>query len=204
MRPLFSYWPVFCFCVVSALDDCEAEPVADWLPVVAVDVVPCVCAPEVVLASTLEDWLPVVVALSIVRLERPRRSMFGLNVEVEPVTDEFTSVDAPDWVAVVPELEPVLDGLAVALPFALVLAPCDALALVDGDDAALESGMQSWCTGLDECSAALPVDLLASLPAFLLLSSLQSGFEADCDVDMLFFANAGAAASIAAMARVLR
>jgi hypothetical protein len=192
------------FCRVSALDDCEAEPLADWSPVVVVDVVPCVCAPDVVFASTLDDWLPVVVALSMVRLERPRRSMFGLKVEVEPVTDEFTSVEAPDWVAVVPELEPVFDGLAVALPLALVLAPCDALVLADGAEAALESGTQSWCTALDECSAALPVDLFASLPAFLLLSSLHSGFEAVWLVDMLFCAKAGAAPRSAASAKVLR
>ena len=135
---------------MSALDDCEAEPLADWSPVVVVDVVPCVCAPDVVLASMLDDWLPVVVALSMVRLERPRRSMLGLKVDVEPVTEEFTSVDAPDWLAVVLELEPVFEGFAVALPDALVLAPCDALVLAEGDEAALESGVQSWCTGLDE------------------------------------------------------
>ena len=37
--------------------------------------------------------------------------------------------------------------------------------------------MQSWCTGLDECSFALPVSLFASLPAFG-WSSLHSGLAA--------------------------
>ena len=75
--------------------DCVAVPVADWLPVVVVAVWPDVWLPVVVLAVVLTDWSPVVVALSMVRLERPRRSMFGLNVDVEPVTDVLWSVEEP-------------------------------------------------------------------------------------------------------------
>jgi hypothetical protein len=55
---------------------------SDWSPVVA----------EVLLLS---DWSPVVVALSMVRLERPRRSMFGAKVEVEPVTEFVLSAVEP-------------------------------------------------------------------------------------------------------------
>jgi len=200
--PRGRYWPVFCFCftVVSALEDCEAEPVADWLPVVVVELVSIDCVPEVLLASTLDDWLPVVVALSIVSDERPRRSMFGLNVDVEPVTDELTSVEAPDWLAVVEELEPETEGLAVAVPVALVFAFAACEALVEDVD----SGTQSLCTALLECSAALPVVLLASLPAFLLPSSPQVGVEAVALLDVVVCAKAGAAPRIAAMARVLR
>lgn len=73
--------------VAAALVDCEALPEADWSPVVVVAVWPEVWSPVVVVAEELTDWSPVVVALSIVTLERPRRSMFGLKVEVEPVTE---------------------------------------------------------------------------------------------------------------------
>ena len=73
--------------VPLAVVDCEALPLADWSPVVVVAVWPDVWLPVVVLAVELTVWSPVVVALSIVRLERPRRSMFGVNVDVEPVTD---------------------------------------------------------------------------------------------------------------------
>ena len=154
--------------------DCVAVPVADWLPVVVVAVWLEVWLPVVVLAVVLTDWSPVVVALSIVRLERPRRSMLGLKVDVEPVTDVFWSVDEP----VIDELceveEPVTDGLAVALPLAFtpVVAAAEdegELVVVEGwfvpVAEACESGMQSMWTGLDERSPALPVSLPASLPA---------------------------------------
>jgi len=48
----------------------------------------------------------------------------------------------------VPDVEPVFEPL--------VLPPL----------AVVESSMQSLCTGLAECSFALPVSLFASLPAF--------------------------------------
>jgi hypothetical protein len=147
--------------LVSALEDCEAEPLADWSPVVVVELVVADWSPVVVVAFTVDDWSPVAVVLSIVRLERPRRSMLGLNVEVEPVTDEFTSVDEPVMLLDVVELEPVTEGLAVALPLAVVFddALCDMppvmlapLALVEGavEVFACVSAMQSWCTGLAE------------------------------------------------------
>jgi hypothetical protein len=169
-----------------------------------------------------------VVALSIVTLERPRRSMFGLNVEVEPVTAVEVSVDEPviDELCVVEE--PVTDGLAVALPLAptfvlavpvveadglvlLVVAPLVALVpaalavLVEGEVAeeACESGMQSMCTGLDERSLAIPVSLSANLPALGWFSSLHSGFAVAAFVPEVC-AHAGAVPSIAARTKVLR
>jgi hypothetical protein len=168
--------------------DCDVVPVADWLPVVAVDALLEDWSPVVVVAVVLEDWSPVDVVLSIVRLERPRRSMFGLKLELEPVIDEFTSVEEPVTDEFALEVDPVTDGLVVALWFELavvsILGPNAAPvvgALLEGTEPvveACESGMQSWCTGLAECSFALPVSLSASLPAFGWLSSLHSGFVA--------------------------
>jgi len=66
-----------------------------------------------------------------------------------------------------PVVEPVVEPLAEPMPFAV---PAEA-----------ESAMQSWWTGLAECSLAWPVDLSASLPAFGWLSSLQSGVVDDDD-----------------------
>jgi hypothetical protein len=173
---------------VSAVDDCDAEPLADWSPVVVVELVSDDWLPVVVVAFTVEDWSPVDVLLSMVRLERPRRSIDGVKVEVDPVTDEFTSVEEPAMLLVVVELEPVIEGLAVALPLAVLFElelievlpvpfAVPLLPVVEGDvvEVAVESGMQSWCTGLAECSLALPVDLPASLPACGWFSSLHSG-----------------------------
>ena len=175
--------------VPLAVVDCEALPVADWLPVDVVAVWPEVWLPVVAVDVVLADWSPVVVALSIVRLERPRRSMFGLNVEVEPVTAVLVSVDEP----VIDELceveEPVTEGLAVALPpaFTPVVALPDTeggfvapAALVPAALAPLvaeacESDMQSMWTGLAERSPALPVSFPASLPALGWFRSLHSG-----------------------------
>lgn len=53
--------------------------------------------------------------MSIVRLERPRRSIDGVKVEVEPVIEEFTSELDPVTVESTAALEPVTDGLEVAL-----------------------------------------------------------------------------------------
>lgn len=202
------------FVVADDVEDCDAEPLADWSPVVVVDVVSADWLPVVVVASTDEDWLPVVVLLSIVRLERPRRSMVGLNVEVEPVTDELTSVDEPVTLLLLVDVEPETDGLAVAVPEALlpVLDPVEAAAPVPAapvvaapvvDDApACESGMQSMWTALADFSFALPVALSASLPACGWPSSLQSGFELVV-VAVVLCARAGAAPISAATAIAL-
>jgi len=171
----------FVVLVPLASVDWVALPLADWSPVVLVADWPDVWAPVVVVADVLADWSPVVVALSMVRLERPRRSMFGLNVEVEPVTEVFWSVVEP----VIAELwvleEPVTEGLAVALPEAFTPVVADgvleaeapvpdvvvpAVELVPFAVEADESGTQSMCTGLEERSFAIPVLLSASLPAF--------------------------------------
>jgi len=180
--------------VALAVDDCEAVPLADWSPVVVVELVCADWSPVVVVAPMVDDWLPVLVVLSIVRLERPRRSMFGLKVEVDPVIDEFTSVEEPVTLVLLVELEPLTEGLAVALPLAVLLVE----ALAD-----CESAMQSWWTALFDFSPALPVSLPASLPAFFFSSSLHSGLLA-VGVLVVVCANAGAAASIAAIARLLR
>jgi len=124
--------------------------------------------PVVVVAFVVELCAPVEVLLSIVTLERPRRSMLGLTVELEPVIDEFTSAEDP----VTEELVDAV-GLAVVEVLAALFEGTEPVAGLAAEGC--ESGMQSWCTGLAECSAALPVDLSASLPALGLLSSLQSG-----------------------------
>ena len=135
----------------------EVELPSDWLPVEV----------EVLLLS---DWSPVLVELSIERLERPRRSMLGLKVEVEPVTEFWVSVLDPVIDDCEPVVEPVTEGLVLEV-------------LDDGEPdmpelvllEAVVSSMQSWWTGLDECSLALPVDLSANFPAFGLLKLLQGG-----------------------------
>jgi hypothetical protein len=60
-------------------------------------------------------------------------------------------------------------SLPLVLPIAPFIAP---LVLLAAD---VESS-QSMCTGLAECSFALPVSLSASLPALGFLKELQSGF----------------------------
>lgn len=98
--------------------DCEALPVADWSPVVAVDDWVESWSPVVVVAEELTDWSPVEVALSMVTLERPRRSIVGLTVDVDPVTDVFWSVEDPVMAESCVVEDPVTEGLAVALPVA--------------------------------------------------------------------------------------
>jgi hypothetical protein len=202
--------------------DCVVVPVADWSPVVAVDALLPDWLPVVVVAVVLADWSPVEVVLSIDRLERPRRSIFGLKVEVEPVSEEFTSVEEPVTDEDEPAVEPVTVGLVVALWVELavvsILGPNEALdagALLEGTEPvveACESGMQSWCTGLAECSFAFPVSLSASLPALGWFNVLQSGFVAVAVVSDLALvpvlalsvtcAHAGAAKRAAATAAV--
>jgi hypothetical protein len=63
----------------------------------------------------------VVVALSIVRLERPRRSIDGEKVEVDPVTDEVTSELDPVTAELVLAVEPVIDGLELAVALVVLL-----------------------------------------------------------------------------------
>lgn len=122
-----------------------------WLPVVAFVLLP-------------SDWLPVVVVLSRFNVERPRRSMLGLTVEVDPfmLLVEFAVDPVTD--DVVPAVEPVvLEGDAEVAPDVLA----EGLAPLEEDVPELAvSGAQSSCTGLAECSFASPVDLSASLPAF--------------------------------------
>jgi hypothetical protein len=244
------YWLRFCFFLSSsvavpvvvepsvelvpeAVVDCEALPLADWLPVLVVAVWPEVWLPVVAFDVEVTVWSPVVVALSIVRLERPRRSMFGLKVDVDPVTDVLVSVEEPVIEELCEVVDPVTEGLAVALPaaFTPVVAFCvvEALGLVEVLGAfvpaaaelaellavACESGMQSMWTGLDERSPAMPVSLPASLPAFGWFSSLHSGL-ADVPVveavgllvELLALsvdcAHAGAVPSNAASVMVLR
>jgi hypothetical protein len=138
--------------------------------------------------------LPVVVALSMVRLERPRRSIEGLKVEDEPVIDEFTSEVEPVTAVLALELEPlielVLEALAAFAVDGLLLEVVPADGVEDGrlalfalellvPELACESGMQSMWTGLAEWSLALPVLLSASLPALGWFRLLHSGLLAD-------------------------
>jgi hypothetical protein len=102
----------------------------------------------------LNDWSPVDVVFSIVRLERPRRSMFdGLTVLVEPVIVLSVLVEEPVIELVELAVEPLTDGLTVLEPLVLAVVPASL------------SGMQSMCTALFECSFARPGSLSASLPA---------------------------------------
>jgi hypothetical protein len=182
--------------------DCVAVPVADWLPVLVVAAWLEDWLPVVLVALELADWSPVVAVLSIDSVDRPRRSMFGLKVEVVPVTAVFCSDEDPVMLEPCEVVEPVTDGLALAVPDAFT--PVEAVLPVEADvpDAvegavaaevpgsveptplAAESGVQSMCTGLDECSLAMPVSLPASLPAFgwfrLLHSGLGCGAVAAC------------------------
>lgn len=168
-----------------------AEELSDWSPVVAVVALLNDWSPVVVVVLLLSDWSPVDVVLSMVTLERPRRSIVGLTVEVEPVTDEFTSDEDPEMDDVLLAVDPVADGDEDAVPLVeLAGAPAvdgfvddiePVVALeppltepVVAEEAAL-SGMQSMCTGLWECSFAWPVLLSASFPAFGWPSVLQSG-----------------------------
>jgi hypothetical protein len=135
----------------------------------------------------LSDWSPVVVVLSIVTLERPRRSIDGLTVEDDPESEFCVVVLEPVIELVELAVEPLSDGLEVleAVDDGLVVVepfvPAVALPLTLPDVPLVEawlSGMQSWCTGLAECSLACPVDLSASLPAFGCPRLLHSGLVA--------------------------
>ena len=146
----------------------EVELLSDWLPVVD----------DVLLES---DWSSVLVVLSIVRLERPRRSMFGVKVDVLPVTEFCELAVEPVTLESEDEAEPVTDGgVDVTLPVEAEIDGCVVVPLVTPDDVVLAwlSGMQSWWTGLEECSLAFPVSLPASFPAFGLFSELQRGLVA--------------------------
>jgi hypothetical protein len=88
---------------------------------------------------------------------------------VEPVAEPLMEPVAEPLVEpmVDPLVVPVAEPVDEPMPFAVA--------------AEVESAMQSWWTGLAECSFAWPVDLSASLPAFGWLSSLQSGVVDDED-----------------------
>jgi hypothetical protein len=159
--------------------EAEAEELSDWSPVVADVLLLSDWSPVVVVVLLLSDWSPVDVALSMVTVERPRASMVGFSVELEPVIAEFTSADEPVTDEVLVAAEPFSDGDAVALvpdesePVPAVVLPGTA-ALA----AAWLSGTQSMWTGLAEWSFAIPVDLSASLPACGWFRLLHEGFAA--------------------------
>jgi len=154
------------------------EALNDWSPVELLVELESDWSPVVALVLLVTDWSPVDVVLSIVRLERPRRSISGEKVEVEPVTVFELSAVEPvieDWDE---EVEPVIVALVPAAADAErpAFVPVAAAAFVPAVEAWL-SGMQSWWTGLAECSPAFPVALSASLPACGWPSWLHSGFE---------------------------
>jgi len=125
--------------------------------VVSVDV----WLPVVELVLLLSDWFPVDVVLSMLNDERPRRSMLGLMFDVEPVRLLLEFAVDPVTEDVVPEAEPVVGAAEGDVPE----VEAEGLAADDVPELAVESGAQSSCTGLAECSFASPVDLSASLPA---------------------------------------
>ena len=155
-----------------------ALPLADWSPVVVVLALDCDWLPVVAVVLLLSDWSPVDVVLSIVRLERPLSVISGLKVEVDPLTEFFTSEVDPVIDELWLEVEPLTVGFAVVVVVVelLGLAVVEPLSVeLEVVVAAWSSGMQSWCTGLAECSFAWPVSLSASLPACGFLKLLQSG-----------------------------
>ena len=90
---------------------------SDWSPVVLVDELVDAWFPVVADVLLESDWSPVDVVLSIVRLERPRRSMFGWNVEVEPVTAFCELAVEPVTAELEVDEEPESEGgLTVTLP----------------------------------------------------------------------------------------
>ena len=117
--------------------------VTAWSPVEVLEELLSAWSPVVVVVLLLSDWSPVEVALSIVTLERPRRSICGLKLDVEPVTELLTSELDPVVVDVELEVEPVTEGLAAL--FVPRLVPAMALLFVpDVAALAVPSGMQSW------------------------------------------------------------
>jgi hypothetical protein len=152
------------------------ELVKDWSPVELLVELERDWSPVVAFVLLVTDWSPVDVALSIVRLERPRRSMFGAKVDVDPVTAFELSELEPEMEDCDEDEDPVMVALVPAAAEA-ALAEFVPAALVPAVEAWL-SGMQSWWTALAEFSLALPVALSASFPACGLPSWLQSGLEA--------------------------
>ena len=107
--------------------------------------------------------------------ERAPGCVAGEVDDARPASSELDEVE-----------EPVAEPLTLpeVLPAALLFAPL-VLPVVAEPEVVPEvlpeawvSGVQSMCTGLEERSFAIPVDLSASLPAFGWLSSLQSGLAA--------------------------
>jgi hypothetical protein len=121
---------------------------SDWSPVAALVLLLSDWSPVVVVVLPVSDWSPVDVALSMLRLERPRRSTVGETVDVEPVTDESTPEVDPVMAESVLAVEPVIEGLELA-PAAvdevsLAVLPAPMPAAEPLTLAAWASGMQSW------------------------------------------------------------
>jgi hypothetical protein len=121
---------------------------SDWSPVVALVLLLSDWSPVVVLVLLVIDWFPVEVVLSMVRLERPRRSTVGETVEVEPVIDESTLEVDPVMDESLLAVEPVIEEFELA-PAAVVELSVAVLLPAAMPDAvpltpAWESGMQSW------------------------------------------------------------
>ena len=174
---------------------------SDWSPVVLVDELLEAWLPVVAEVLLDSDWSPVVVLFSIVRLERPRRSMFGWNVEVEPVTEFSEFAVEPVTDEVEDDVEPESEGgFTVTLPVEGEIDGCAVVPPVTpGDVDAWLSGMQSIWTALADLSFALPVSLPASLPALGWFSELQRGF---VEVVPVVWAMAGAMPMIAEAMRL--
>jgi len=98
---------------------------------------------------------------------------------LEPVLLVVPEAPIPPLVpAVLPEVVPPVELPEVVPPVELpdVVPPrLPPEVLLPVEPAVAESSMQSMCTGLFECSFALPVSLFASLPAFGWFRLLQVG-----------------------------
>jgi hypothetical protein len=105
----------------AVLAEAVAPLLNDWLPVDASVLLLSDWLPVLVVVLLLSDWLPVDVVLSMVRLERPRRSTVGDTVDVDPVIEEFTSALEPVTAELLLEAEPVIEGLELALAVVFVL-----------------------------------------------------------------------------------
>ncbi|HET9650694.1 MAG TPA: hypothetical protein VFP36_00815 [Usitatibacter sp.] len=112
--------------------------------------------PLIVLLDELGDVLDVepLMLLLFVELLLPESDV-SLLLEVDPLRVPEPEIDVLDDGDVVVVL--LVEG-ELEIVVSVVVEPVVLLTLL--------SGMQSWCTGLRECSFASPVSLSASLPAF--------------------------------------
>jgi len=175
--PTFAFTPRFGFTFNVEPD--VVEPAVEPVPGVPLLEVPDVPLPEVpdVPLPDVPDVEPDVLPEPLSEpLELPPRPLVVPVVlpEPMPVPEPMLPVEPAVPPVVEPEVEPVLDPPVA--PFKAPPAEPAVEPVVDPPLAVAESSMQSWWTGLAECSLALPVSLFASLPAFGWFSVLHGTF----------------------------